>query len=123
MATKKQVERQHPFVALVTLNAKSAGNTVQLAVRPGTLVTDIKVHTVTAFDGTTPTATVGDGTTTFANAVDISSAGAETVTNVPKYYPTGGTIAVSVAGAPTVGLAFAYVTYLIPGNSNAGIEE
>lgn len=128
--TTKIVERQHAFTASTPLMGianigASAG--FEFAVRPGTLVTSVFVQTVTAFNSaTTTTATVTDGTTVFANAVDIKTTGAETVANAPKYYPTGGTISVTLAetgAAATAGQAIAGFTYIILGNSNAGIEE
>lgn len=117
MAITKIIDRQWPLSALAEVLPKHVGasNGYQVVVQPGTLVTGIRVQTITAFNGTTPTLTVGDGTTTFANAVDIATTGAETVANVPKYYPLGGTISISAAnagGSTTAGLAFVEVTYV-----------
>lgn len=123
MANKKIIDRQWPLSALVKLTKDNVGDGkgYDITVPPGALVTEVRLQTVTAFDGTTPTATIGDGTTTFANAVDISSTGAESVSNVPKYYPQGGTISVNAAvasGTVTAGLAIAEVRYVIADRGN-----
>lgn len=121
------IDRQLKKTALAFLGIANigAGNTVTFAVRPGTLVLSLFAQTITAFDGTTNTATIGDGTTTFVNAVDIKTTGAETAANVPKYYPTGGTITVTLAqtGAATVGELAVGFEYLIRGNGDGGLEE
>lgn len=126
--TTKVIDRQHPFVGLTPLLGIAnigAGNGVEFKVRPGTLVKNVFVQTITAFDGTTNTATVSDGTTTFVAAADIKTVGSETAAVAAKYYPTGGTITVELAqtGAATVGAALAGIEYVIVGNGNAGIEE
>ena len=127
MATTRIIDRQLKKTASAFLGIAhiGAGNTVTFAVRPGTLVLSVFAQTITAFDGTTNTATIGDGTTTFVNAVDIKSTGAETAANVPKYYPTGGTITVTLAqtGAATVGELMVGFEYIIRGNGDGGIEE
>ena len=122
MANKKLIDRQWPLAALakVTHANIGAGNGFDIVVPAGALVTSILVQTVTLFNGTTATVTVGDGTTTFANAVDVATVGAETVTGAPKYYPTGGTISVSAAGTGTntAGLVFVVVNYVILDRGN-----
>lgn len=128
MAITKVLDRQFKQVALsplVGIANIGAGNEVAFNVRPGTLVLSAFVQTVVAFDGTTNTASLGDGTTVFANAVDVKTIGAETVANVPKYYPTGGTITLSLAqtGAATVGQLLAGFEYVLLGNGSAGIQE
>lgn len=127
--TTRIIDRQHAFVAstpLMGIANIGAANGYEFAVRPGTLVLRVGLQTVTAFNSaTTTTATVGDGTTTFVSAVDIKTTGAETSANAPKYYPTGGTISVTLAetgAAATAGAAIAFVEYIILGNGNAGIE-
>ena len=120
MATKI-IDRQWPLAAMAEVGAANvgAGNGVNIVVPPGAALLRVMVLTTTLFDGTTPTLTAGDGTTTFANAVDITSVGSETVANAPKYYPTGGTIAVTLAGtAVTSGKAFVIAEYLIAGRGN-----
>lgn len=126
--TTKIIDRQHAFVGLTPLLGianigASAG--YEFKVRPGTLLLRAFMQTITIFDGTTVTGSMSDGTTNFVTAQDLKTAGAETVANVPKYYPTGGTITVSLAqtGTSTVGEALAGIEYVIVGNGNAGIEE
>lgn len=123
MANKKLIDRQWGLSALAVIKPANVGAALgfDVVVPPGALVTAIRVQTVTAFNGTTPTATVGDGTTTFANAVDLTSTGAETVANVPKYYPNGGTISVNAAnagGSTTAGLALVAVDYIVVDRGN-----
>ena len=101
MANKKMIDRQHAAVAstpLMGIANMGAGNGFDFSIRPGTLVLRVGFQTVLAFDSvTTATGTVTDGTTVFVNGVDAKTAGAETVANAPKYYPTGGTISVNLA--------------------------
>ena len=120
MATKI-IDRQWPLAAMAEVGAANvgSGNGVNVVVPPGAVLLRVMVLTTTLFNGTTPTLTVGDGTTTFANAVDIATVGNETVGNAPKYYPTGGTISVTLAGtAVTSGKAFVIAEYLIAGRGN-----
>ena len=123
MANKKIIDRQWPLSALAVIKPANvgAGLGFDVVVPPGALVTTVRVQTVTAFNGTTPTATVTDGTTVFANAVDISTIGAETVANAPKYYPNGGTISINAAnagGTTNAGLAFASIDYIVVDRGN-----
>ena len=122
MANKKLIDRQWPLAALASVTPANIGanNGYEIVIPPGSLVTVVRVQTVTAFNGTTATITVGDGTTTYVNAVDATSTGAETVANAPKYYPTGGTITVSAAGTgtSTAGMALAAVEYLTVDRGN-----
>ncbi len=123
------IDRQLTKNALAFLGVANMGaaNTVTFSVRPGTFVLRVFTQTITAFDsGTTATATISDGTTTFVNAVDIKTTGAETSAGAPKYYPTGGTITVTLAEtgtAATVGELAAGFEYLIRGNGDGGLEE
>lgn len=125
MATFNVIDRQHVHAAVIDLGitniGASAGFTVALP--PGAELLRITAHTVTAFNGTTNTLTIGDGTTTFVNAVDTQSTGSETVANVPKLYVSGGTLAITMAqtGTATAGRAVVTVEYAILGNGNAGI--
>lgn len=115
------IDRQWGLAALAKVGAANvgAGNEVLLKVRPGSIVLRVVVLTTTAFNGTLPTLSAGDGTTVFANAVDVATIGSETVANAPKYYPTGGTITVSLAGTGvTAGEGFVAVEYLIDGRGN-----
>ena len=123
MANKKVIDRQWTLDALAFLGPANvgAGLGYDIVLPPGALVLRVAVQTVTAFNGTTPTATVTDGTTVFANAVDISSTGAETVANAPKYYPSGGTISINAAnagGSTTAGLAAVSIEYVIRDRGN-----
>lgn len=129
MTVKKIIDRQlvKSGQAVLGIANMGAGNEVTFGLRPGTHLLNLMVHTITAFDSvTTATATVGDGTTTFANGVDIKTTGSETVANVPKYYPTGGTLTASLAqtgAAATVGEVVVHFEYVIRGNGDGGIQE
>lgn len=124
----KNIERQWALKGLAPLTPANigAGNEVTFRVPPGALLLGINAFVATAFNsGTTATLTVGDGTTTFANAVDATAVGGKTVANVPKYYPTGGTLTVSMAqtGADaTAGLAFVVPDYVIQNRANEVAE-
>ena len=124
--TTKVSARQKILVALVELGIANigAGNGYEIKLPVGALLLDAGVFTDTAFDGTTNTATISDGTTTFVNAVDLASTGAETVTIVPKRYPTGGTITASgtVTGSPTAGLAAVVLEYIVENRANEAQE-
>lgn len=80
------------------------------------------IYVATAFNGTTATVTVGDSgsSTRFGNAVDLKTAAATALTNVPFYSGTIGGALMSVAwtGSPTTGNAYVILEYLIPGRSN-----
>lgn len=127
MATTKLVDTQYPlaFNADVKVKHLGAANGFTAKVPPGATVLRVAVLTVVGFNpgGTdTATLTVTDGTTVFANAVDIETAGNETVANAPKHYPTGGTIsitAVETGVAPaTLGHAVVVIEYVISGRGN-----
>lgn len=72
------------------------GNEITFDVPAGSYV---KVNAVvaTAFNGTSPTLTVGDGSTTFINGADISSTG--DISGGNKYYSADGTITISIGGS------------------------
>lgn len=119
--TKKLIDRQWPLAAVAVVGADNvgAGKGLEFTLPPGALLLRIAVQTTTAFNGTTPTLTVGDGTTTFANGVDISSAGAETTTGVPKFYPTGGKVSITAAGTGvTSGEAIVVAEYVVKNRGN-----
>lgn len=132
MALTKQIDRQNPKSAIADLGIANigAGNGVTIVVPAGAFVTEVRLQTVVAFDTAstgTATGTVTDGTTSFVTAQDVKTAGAETSAGAPKFYPTGGTITVSLAEtvvttAATVGRVLAVVEYLIVGNGDAGIQ-
>jgi hypothetical protein len=116
------VERQWPLTAVADCRVANigAGNGFEIKLPPNAMLLDLTVDTVAEFNGTTNTLTVGDGTTTFANAVDVKTAGRETVANIGKFYPSGGTIAVTLAqtGTADAGRAIVRVGYVILGRSN-----
>lgn len=119
--TKKLIDRQWPLAAVAVVGADNVGTGkgLEFTLPPGALLLRIAVQTTTAFNGTTPTLTVGDGTTTFANGVDISSAGAETVTGVPKFYPTGGKVSITAAGTGvSSGEAIVVAEYVVKNRGN-----
>lgn len=114
--TTHLIDRQYPLAMVVKTTAANvgAGNGYTFKLPVNALFLRALVRTETAFDGTTPTLTMGDGTTTFANGVDISSTGSETVSNVPKFYPSGGTISITLAGTDvTAGLGIVVAEYVI----------
>lgn len=125
MAIVNNIDRTYPFVAVaaMTPQAQGAGKGIKFTIPQGALLLRLAAQVSTAFDGTTPTLTAGDGTTTFVNAVDISSLGAKTVANAPKFYPNGGTLTVTAAGASTVGAAFVIAEYILPLNGVAGVQQ
>lgn len=114
-------DRQTVLSAVAEVGPRNmgAGNGVDISLPAGAVLLRLIVLTTTAFDSaTTATLTVSDGTTTFANAVDIKTAGSETVANVPKYYPTGGKLSVTLAqtgGDATAGQAFVVPEYVVTG--------
>lgn len=126
--TTKNIERQWPLAAMVPVGVENIGadNGVDLQLPPGALLVDLKVLATTAFNsGTTATLTVGDGTTTFANAVDISTTGNKSVSNVPKYYPSGGKLSITLAQTgtdATAGEATVVATYVIRNRGNEVAE-
>lgn len=127
--TTKIIDRTYPMgqAKAVGIANIGAGNGLDFAIPMGALLVRVIVLTTTAFNsGTTTTLTVTDGTTVFANGVDIKTTGSETVANTPKYYPSGGTVSVTLAEtgtAATAGEAFVYIEYVRPGNGIAGVQE
>lgn len=112
-------ERQYPLSAVADLGIAQigAGNEVTIRVPPNAFLTGLVVQTLTAFNApTTNTLTVSDGTTTFVNAVDVKTTGAETVANLAAFYPSGGTLTISMAqtgGSATAGRAIVVATYQV----------
>lgn len=110
-------------VESVSVSDIGAGNEVKAKLPMGALVLAIVVLGTEAFnpdgDDAEATLTVGDGDTTFANAVDVTSTGSKTVNNVPKHYPQGGEVSVSLAQAgdtdATAGEAVVTIEYVIVG--------
>lgn len=126
MAITNSNERQYALTAYSHFKPANLGanNGVAFKLPPGAILLRLTATTITGFDGTTPVLTVSDGTTTFVNAVDLASTGAETVTVVPKRYPTGGTITASgtVTGSPTAGLAAVVLEYIVENRANEAQE-
>jgi hypothetical protein len=110
--------RQSPafFIADCGPANMGAGNGFTVAIPPGAVFASLVALTTTGFDSeTTATLTVSDGTTTFVNGVDIKSTGSETVANVPKFYPSGGTLTISLAqtgDGATTGRALVYGSFV-----------
>lgn len=125
----KIIDRTYPMgqAKAVGIANIGAGNGLEFAIPIGAILVRVIALTTVAFNSaTTTTLTIGDGTTTFVNAVDIKSTGSEAVANVPKYYPAGGTLSVTLAetgAAATAGEAFVYIEYVRPGNGIAGVQE
>lgn len=119
--TTNASDRQTVLGAAVPVGPSNmgAGNGVDITLPAGATLLRMLVLTTTAFNSvTTATLTVSDGATTFANAVDIKTTGSETVANVPKYYPTGGKLSVTLAqtgGDATAGQAFVVPEYVVAG--------
>lgn len=117
-------DAQWPLAVAHSLGIANIGasNGAEFKLPPGALLLRIAVVTVTAFNSaTTTTLTVGDGTTTFASAVDVKTTGSETVANAPKYYPTGGTVSITLAetgAAATAGEAFVVAEYIVKNRGN-----
>ena len=119
------IERQWPLdagpISLGIANL-GTGNGVTITLPPKSYLKSISGTIVTAFNsGTTATATVSDGTTTFVNAGSIAATGQLTVANLPKYYPSGGTITVSAAQTgtnATTGQLIVTASYTILGRAN-----
>lgn len=112
-------ERQYPLSAVADLGIAQigAGNEVTIRVPPNAILTGLAAQTITAFNNTTTsTLTISDGTTTFVNAVDVKTTGAETVANLAAFYPSGGTLTISMAQtgtAATAGRALVVATYQV----------
>lgn len=120
------VDRTYPIAAAPQVGPAQvgAGNEVNISIPANALLLRITVATVQAFDGTSPKLTVKDDATTFANAVDLSDTGFETVSGAPKLYPTGGKLTVSLTGSDvTKGLATVVPEYVRIGNNIAGVQE
>lgn len=117
MSQTQNPGRQEPLVALVncTIANMGAGNEQLVQLPPGAHLLNIWADTVTPFNaGTTATITAGDGTTTFINAASVAAA-ARAAGTVGKYYPSGGTITISLAEtgtAATAGETLVSVEYL-----------
>lgn len=98
---KNRQRAQHVIQALDKSNI-GTGNGYSFYIPPGGFLDDINVNVGTAFDSaTTTTVTATDGTTTFINGVTVKSTGDVTVAVKRKYFPSGGTITVSLAETGT----------------------
>ena len=117
--------RQHRQVICeaLTIDNIGAGKGITAKLPMGAVITAITVLGVVAFNPSgqdaAATITVGDGTTTFVNAQSVMTVGAKTVDNVPKHYPQGGELSVSLAQAgptaATAGKVVVIVDYAIVG--------
>lgn len=115
-------ERQNRQSAVVVLGVANigAGNEVTVDIPAGGLLQAVNSLTTTAFDSTTITLTATDGTTSFITAADVKATGADAGTGVPKYFPAGGTVTISLAqtGTGTVGQAIVELSYLQVGKAD-----
>lgn len=114
---------QYPVEAFLKFGIANfgTGNGFDIPIPVGALLKSIVVLTQTAFDSATSAVlTVSDGTTTFVNAVDVKSAGSETVANTPKFFPSGGTLHVTgvQVGTATVGECEVTASYVKYGKAN-----
>ena len=129
MTVKNIIDRQlvKSGSAVLGIANMGAGNEVTFGIRPGTHLLRMMVHTTTAFNSvTTATVNIGDGTTTFVNEVDIKTTSSDPAANVPKYYPTGGTLTASLAqtgGDATAGEVVVVYEYILRDNGDGGIQE
>lgn len=117
--TTRQINHQRVRAVVVDLGIENigAGNGITVKLPMGAIVLRLLPKTITAFDSaTTATHTVSDGTTTLVNAVDVKSAGNETVANVPIHYPNGAELTFSLAetgAAATVGRVLDVLEYVL----------
>jgi len=117
MPTKNVYDRGRISTIQFDFGPKNIGaaNGMSAKIPRGATLLRVTLLTVTAFNSaTTTTATVGDGTTTFVAAQDVKTTGAETVANVPKFYPDGGTLSATLAetgAAATAGRAVLVAEY------------
>ena len=99
MATN-QYERQAVKYATVELGIANigTGNGYTINLPRGAHLVSVKADISTAFNSaTTTTLSLSDGTTTFISAEDAKTAGPITVDVGSKYFPSGGTLTVSMA--------------------------
>lgn len=123
MTQKANPGRQEPLAAVASCGLADIGvgneQTIDLPV--GALLLNLFADTTTAFNaGTTATMTVDDGTTTFVNAASVAAAGRAAASNLGKYYPSGGTLKVSLAQtgtAATAGQAYVTAEYVVVGRA------
>jgi hypothetical protein len=96
-----------------------AGNGLQIQLPVNALLLDIVADTTTAVNaGTTATLTAGDGTETFINAASVAAVGRAQGANIGQFYPSGGTISITLAEtgtAATAGNVFVSAKYLVVG--------
>ena len=97
-------------------------DTFVIILPPNSLLDNLTVDTTTAVaTATTATLTITDGTTTYVNAVDLKSAGRETVANIGAFFPNGATLTVTTAttgSAATAGESIVAAGYVVVGRSN-----
>jgi hypothetical protein len=108
---------QYPRDAVADLGIENIATDITIPILPGTLLMGVVGFIVTAFNSaTTTTLTVSDGTTTFLSAVDAkAAANTRYDATVCKFYPTGGTLTISMAetgAAATAGRAIVVPEFL-----------
>lgn len=124
MASTNKPSRQYSLHAVADMGITNigAGKEQHFKLPPKAMLLNVFADTTTAFNSaTTTTLSVGDGTTTFVAAVDAKTAGRETASNVGKFYPSGGTVTVSMAetgAAATAGRAIVAVEYIVLDREN-----
>ena len=115
----KVIERQTNLSGFATTGIANigVGNELLIDLPPNALLLAVDVFSTVLFDaGTSAALTVSDGTTTFAAGVDVKNGlGSKVVANVPKFYPSGGTLTISLAqvGTSTVGTAFVVARFVV----------
>lgn len=125
------VGRQWPLYALLKVTAAdilngsltSGANIAKAMDLPAEyLVLDGAIYVETAFDSTTATVTIGDSgsSTRYGSAVTLKTAATTALTGTPFHSATiaNANVAVTWTGTPTVGQAWIYLRYLIPGRAN-----
>lgn len=120
MANTANTSRQSPLHAMAKFTKANLGaNGFTFDLPAGAFLLGNGAHVVTAFDSaTTATITATDGTTTLINAQSIKAAALTdvTVAEPTKYYPSGGTITVTIAETgttATVGEVVYWLSYIV----------
>lgn len=99
MATNAFLRQEAMYITVpLTIANIGTGNGYTAVLPAGAQIVNIRADISTAFNSaTTTTLSLSDGTTTFISAEDAKTAGPVTVDVAGKYYPTGGTLTVSMA--------------------------
>lgn len=127
MAITKEVHRQYPLVAVVTVSyadVAAAGAYTAAELPLGAVVTGGSVIVDTVFNSTTNTVSVGDSSsaTRYANAVDLKSA-ARTALTITGYKHVDATknllFTTALTGAaPTQGAFRVIIEYVVAGKAH-----